>query len=250
MVELREFDSADAGLLISWIGGPEELLTWSGPAFRWPLDPGQLGAYAAESVARRRIWTAVDARSGAAVGHASLKLETDRPSGRLGRVLVAPGARGRGVGAAMLTQVLAHAFDELGLARVELGVFTHNGSAIRLYERLGFVCDRVLHDVERVNGRPWCAMQMSVHRPVPPRSSIAHALRAVRCIAHSGTRSCGSIVTPSSSSDSRQAAASTDSPDSTCPAAPEAQWPSMYPVPRRSWSSTCSPRSVRRRSMT
>ena len=65
----------------------------------------------------------------------------------------------------MLTQVLAQAFGELGLERVELGVFTHNGGAIRLYERLGFVCDAVLRDVERVNGRPWSAMRMSVHKP-------------------------------------------------------------------------------------
>lgn len=168
MVELREFASADAGLLIAWIADAAELLTWAGPSFRWPLDEEQLGQYAAEPAARRRIWTAVDARSGATVGHASLKLDADRPSGRLGRVLVAPGARGRGVGAAMLTQVLAYAFGELGLERVGLGVFTHNGSAVRLYERLGFVCDGVLHDVERVDGRPWCAMQMSVRRPAPP----------------------------------------------------------------------------------
>ena len=87
----------------------------------------QLSRYAAESPAGRRIWMAVDARSGAAVGHASLRLDAD-------------------------------------LRRVELGVFTHNASAVRLYERLSFVCDRVLHDVERVDGRPWCAMQMSVQR--------------------------------------------------------------------------------------
>jgi RimJ/RimL family protein N-acetyltransferase len=164
-VELREFEPADAGCLLAWVGGPEELLTWSGPAFSWPLDQGQLGAYAAE--ASRRIWMAVDARTGEAVGHASLKLAADRPGGRLGRVLVAPAARGRGVGAAMLTQVLAQAFGELGLERVELGVFTHNGSAIRLYERLGFTCEAVLRDVEHVNGRGWSAMRMSVHKPVP-----------------------------------------------------------------------------------
>ena len=108
---------------------------------------------------------AQDARSGEAVGHASLRLDADRPSGRLGRVLVAPGARGRGVGAAMLTQVLTQAFGELGLDRVELGVFTHNGTAVRLYERFGFTCDAVLRDVEHINGRGWSAMRMSLHRP-------------------------------------------------------------------------------------
>jgi RimJ/RimL family protein N-acetyltransferase len=104
----------------------------------------------------------VDSRSGEAVGHVSLRLDADGLNARLGRVLVAPDARGRGYGAAMLREVLALAFGTLGLHRVELGVFTHNSSAIRLYERLGFVCDHVLHDVERMNGRPWSAMQMSI----------------------------------------------------------------------------------------
>lgn len=167
MVELREFALIDAPVLMTWIDGPEELLTWAGPAFSWPLDEDQLAAYAREALGQRRIWTAVESGSGEAVGHASLRLDAVHRSGRLGRVLVAPGARGRGVGTAMLEKVLASAFDTLGLHRVELGVFTHNTGAIRLYGRLGFVCDRVLRDVEHVKGRPWSAMQMSLTKPAP-----------------------------------------------------------------------------------
>jgi RimJ/RimL family protein N-acetyltransferase len=165
VIELRAFVLADIGLLTAWIDGPEELMTWA-PVFSWPLEESQLAAYAAESeTPGRQTWTAVDSTSGEAVGHVSLRLDAGGRNARLGRVLVSPGARGQGYGAAMLREVLALAFGPLGLHRVELGVFTHNSSAIRLYERLGFVCDTVLHDVERVNGRPWSAMQMSIAKP-------------------------------------------------------------------------------------
>jgi RimJ/RimL family protein N-acetyltransferase len=165
VIELRKFVLADIGLLTAWIDGPEELMTWA-PVFSWPLEESRLAEYVAESeTPGRRIWTAVDSGSGEAVGHVSLKPDEDGRNARLGRVLVSPSARGRGYGAAMLREVLALAFGPLGLHRVELGVFTHNGSAIRLYERLGFVCDTVLHDVERVNGHSWSAMQMSITKP-------------------------------------------------------------------------------------
>ena len=167
MVELREFALTDVPVLMTWIDGPQEMLTWAGPAFSWPLDVDQLTAYAAEASGQRRIWTAVQHHSGEAVGHASLRLDPAHSSARLGRVLVAPSARGRGVGTAMLVKVLASAFDTGELERVELGVFTHNAAAVRLYERLGFACDRVIRDVEHVEGRPWSAMQMSLARPAP-----------------------------------------------------------------------------------
>ena len=72
----------------------------------------------------------------------------------------------------------------------------------------------------------------------------------MRCIAHNGLRSASSTLTPSSSTTSRRAVSSTDSPDSTCRAAAHAQCSSMYPVPRRGWSRTCSPRSPSRRNTT
>ena len=58
-------------------------------------------------------------------------------------------------------------------------------------------------------------------------SSAAPPTSLLRCIVVSGSNSSGSTTTPISSRASRTAAASTDSPASTCPAAPQAQWPSM-----------------------
>ncbi|SEG87392.1 Protein N-acetyltransferase, RimJ/RimL family [Actinacidiphila yanglinensis] len=165
MVELREFEPADGRLLATWVDGPVELWRWSGKNFSWPLDEQQLAAYAAESATPlRRSWMAVDPRDGRAVGHASVRVDAAAAGGRLGRVLVAPEARGKGFGAAMVAGVLTRAFGELGLERVELGVWDDNAAAVRLYEGLGFVCDHVLRDVTQHAGRSWSAMQMSMRR--------------------------------------------------------------------------------------
>ncbi|MFE0512647.1 GNAT family N-acetyltransferase [Streptomyces sp. NPDC058964] len=161
LVPLRTFSSADSELLASWVTSPTELLIWAGQAFVWPLAEEQLASYAAESMSPgRRSWTGLDQQTGRAVGHASIRLDADGISGRLGRVLVAPEARGRGVGAAMLKEVLSLAFGALRLQQVELGVFSHNTGAVRLYERLGFRTERVLPSEARVDGQSWAAAQM------------------------------------------------------------------------------------------
>lgn len=53
-------------------------------------------------------------------------------------VWVAPHARGRGVGAALVEAALAHAAAEKSAPRVVLDVGIHNAGARRLYERAGF----------------------------------------------------------------------------------------------------------------
>uniref|UniRef100_A0AAU2JPC6 GNAT family N-acetyltransferase n=1 Tax=Streptomyces sp. NBC_00049 TaxID=2903617 RepID=A0AAU2JPC6_9ACTN len=151
-ITLRPFRPADdAPLLRTWVTTPAELMTWAGPAFTWPLDDAQLAAYATEP--GRHTWTALSP-DGRPVGHASLA------GTRLGRVLIAPDARGQGLGAALVSLAVDHAFGELALPEVGLGVWAHNTAALRIYEKLGFRTEQIIEDVEEVDGVPWTAHQM------------------------------------------------------------------------------------------
>jgi len=53
-------------------------------------------------------------------------------------LMVAAGARRRGIGRALLEQAVAWA-REVGVRKLELHVFPHNAPALRLYEQFGFV---------------------------------------------------------------------------------------------------------------
>ncbi|GGL10841.1 aminoglycoside N(6')-acetyltransferase [Sphaerisporangium melleum] len=164
MIELRDFVVSDAVSLVSWVDGPAELVMWSGATgFTWPLDERQVLRYAAGAHDRMRVWTAVDRDDpGKPLAHASMMLDAPGWTARLGRVLVAPGARGCGVGEALVGAVQRVAFDEMGVHRVSLGVFTHNATAVRLYERLGFVREGTLREVATANGVWWSSFEMSI----------------------------------------------------------------------------------------
>lgn len=62
------------------------------------------------------------------------------------------------------TQSFAATFNEHGVERVDLRDFAHNAPAVRLYERHGFKCHRLLRDVEHVGENSWDAMQMRLTR--------------------------------------------------------------------------------------
>lgn len=92
---------------------------------------------------------------GAAVGHVELNdIDARHRSATLSRVLVGPeAARGRGLGGAMVEAVLAVAFGELGLHRVDLRVFDYNAPAIACYERTGFRKEGLLRECRLLGGR-------------------------------------------------------------------------------------------------
>ncbi len=93
------------------------------------------------------------------------------------RIALAPAdVRGRGYGTEATAAVVGHAFDDLGLHRVELEVFAFNPRAQRAYEKAGFTVEgrrreALLWDGERVD-----AVSMSIlardPRPAPCRSSV------------------------------------------------------------------------------
>ncbi|WP_433135800.1 GNAT family N-acetyltransferase [Actinomadura nitritigenes] len=164
MIGMRDFDEADAPALVSWVDGPAALVMWSGPTgFTWPLDRAQLARYAAKAGPGLRIWTFIDEEHPAeAVAHASLTVDPQGRTARLGRVLVDPAQRGRGIGAALVGAVQRVAFDDMGVHRLGLGVFAHNSTAVALYERLGFVREGLSREVVEVDGAWWSSIEMSM----------------------------------------------------------------------------------------
>jgi RimJ/RimL family protein N-acetyltransferase len=164
MVSLEAFGRQDFDRLIGWVASAEDLMLWAGPIFRWPLDRAQLDRYLAAAEgpgAARRIWRAVE--GGEAVGHVELNaIERTHRTATLSRVLVRPGARGRGVGTAMVRAALAVAFGDLGLHRVDLFVFDFNAGAIACYERLGFRHEGRLRDYRRLGDRYVSSLLMSM----------------------------------------------------------------------------------------
>jgi RimJ/RimL family protein N-acetyltransferase len=164
MVGLEAFGRGDFDRLIGWIASAEDLMLWAGPIFRWPLDRAQLERYLAAAEGpqpARRIWRAVEA--GEVVGHVELNaIERTHRSATLSRVLVGPAFRRRGVGEVMVRRVLAAAFDELRLHRVDLFVFDSNTSAIACYEKLGFRHEGRLRDYRRLGDRYLTSLLMSM----------------------------------------------------------------------------------------
>ena len=67
--------------------------------------------------------------------------------------IVAPDARGRGVGTAMLRELTRWAFDELGALRIYLMIDTANHASRRIAERCGYVLEGVLRSLHVKQGR-------------------------------------------------------------------------------------------------
>ncbi len=68
------------------------------------------------------------------------------------RTLIGPRGRGRGVGTEATRLIVGHAFEGLGLHRVQLDAYAHNQRALRVYEKVGFVREGVRREVEQRDG--------------------------------------------------------------------------------------------------
>jgi RimJ/RimL family protein N-acetyltransferase len=168
MIQLEYFTPADFPQLISWIHDPELLQSWSGALFSFPLTEGSLAWYLEgtndlqESDAL--VYKAVESKTGEVVGHISLGgISRKNNSARISRVLVGnTTARGRGVCQGMIKAILKIGFEDLGLHRIDLGVYDFNTAAIRCYEKCGMKQDGVMRDILKHGDEYWSLVEMSM----------------------------------------------------------------------------------------
>ncbi|WP_149180211.1 GNAT family N-acetyltransferase [Streptomyces sp. TRM49041] len=156
-VILRPFTEDDADTMAEIFADPETAKL-TGSLNRPPFSSGQLRSwYGSRGDQPDRLDLGlVDRASGDLVGELVL-FEYDEPNRSCTfRVAIGPKGRDRGLGTEAIRLLLAYGFERLGLNRVQLGVFTFNPRALRVYERVGFVREGVerealLHDGEWID---------------------------------------------------------------------------------------------------
>jgi len=134
MVHLLPFTPDHFPILSGWFSSDADVVQWGGPFVHFPLSDQQMTAMLDEGRSNppaRLCWMA------------------------LGRVAIAPDARGRGLAVPMLRVALASAFAFDAVERLELNVYAWNRPAIRSYERLGFVTEGIRLSSVRVGDARW-----------------------------------------------------------------------------------------------
>ena len=139
----RHSDQALAALFNRGYAGYYAPITLDAAAFRTMVDANQIDRGASR----------IGARGGEPVAFAMLGVRDTR--GWIGGMGVAPEARGRGYGRAMMEAVL-DAARGLGLEGVDLEVLEQNAPASRIYEALGF------------RDRRWVDVLVRAPGPLPP----------------------------------------------------------------------------------
>lgn len=166
MLTLKPFTAQHHATLSSWFGNQMQVVQWGGPGLIYPLDSAQLDSMIADGEGvhpKRRCWMAEDG-SATPIGHVQLAYDWENGVARLARVAIAPAMRGRRLSIPMLRLVLAEAFADAAIERLELNVYSWNVAAIRTYSKLGFVPEGVRRSSVKVDDERWDTAIMGMLR--------------------------------------------------------------------------------------
>lgn len=166
MSNLVPFTEQDFPRLIRWIKSPELLIQWSGPMlFTFPLDQDQLKTYIKSGngdLPKAKIYKVVG-NEGDVMGHIELgAINRENGTASICRVYLDQIFRGQGICAQMVYQILSIGFDELGLRRIDLRVYSFNRPAISCYEQAGMVKEGLLRKALRVGDQFWDTVEMAM----------------------------------------------------------------------------------------
>ena len=133
-LHLRPVQPSHHATVASWPESTEATQRWAGPGVPFPLPPERFAQVL--ELANRPGWVLLDG-PGRCVGFGQYWM-TDAGTAHLGRIIVSPLARGRGLGRLLMQALSAQALLEGGTQQLTLRVYRDNTTAVALYRDLGF----------------------------------------------------------------------------------------------------------------
>ncbi|MGW3626964.1 GNAT family N-acetyltransferase [Streptomyces sp. NPDC000880] len=149
---LRPFTEHDATAIADVIKDPEVIRYTFEPSTELTLE--RLRAwYGSRSEQADRLDLAVtDRATGEVVGEVVLYNWDPTNRSCTFRTLVGPRGRGRGLGTEATRLIVGYGFEQVGLHRIQLDVYSHNHRARRVYENVGFVEEGVRRQAQLRDG--------------------------------------------------------------------------------------------------
>ena len=142
---LRPPGAADYAALGGWVTDADTCLRWAGPRLKFPFKSTRLAQLLAEPGAHSFV---MSHGPGPALGFCQFWVR-DPGVAHLARIILAPEARGQGLGTTLCELLMAEAARSTGAGAFTLRVYRDNDAALAIYERLGFVAVPALSD-ERI----------------------------------------------------------------------------------------------------
>src|SRR5882672_11790288 len=156
MIKLEAFTEKDFERLISWVDGKELLITIAGNYFSYPLTAHQLQTYLDDE--KSYSFNIIDTDENKIIGHAEICRQGNAIF-KIDKLLIGDkSSRGKGLCRSIMQALVDHAFTQLHASIIELNVFAWNISAIKCYEKTGFVINADKTSLFEVDNKKWTAL--------------------------------------------------------------------------------------------
>lgn len=164
-IKLRKFEKRDIPDLFSWFNTERDVLQWAGAAVSWPLKRTEFIDLIKQHRGpnpQREVWAVM--QEDQMIGHFQIGLNHRLRTAGLGRIALAPSARGHGLSGALMEAILERAFAHDWVHRCDLLVYTQNQAAIRAYESAGFILEGTRRETTPIGDEIWDTHIMSLLR--------------------------------------------------------------------------------------
>jgi len=172
MIKLNYLEKEDLSKIVEWNANKSAdfLLQWAGPAYSYPLTLKQVEDYYLNNVtmnnSRIYLYKIILMETNEMIGSLELREnEADNKSALVCRFLIGEeNLRGKGIGADVLKEVLRIGFEDFKFEKVGLRVFDFNHSAIKCYENVGFVKEKLIENARKATTGYWSLYEMSISK--------------------------------------------------------------------------------------
>lgn len=172
MIKLHLLEIEDLNKIVKWNEGKSSdyLLQWAGPMFTWPLTIDQMKTYYLNEVKKEIpdifVYKIVIGITKEIIGTIEIRInDKENKIGRICRFLIGDeSTRGRGIGTQVLKEAIRIGFEEYHFEKITLGVFDFNYGAIKCYENVGFIKDKLLENVRKSSTGYWNLWEMFISK--------------------------------------------------------------------------------------